>query len=175
MAKKRPRRADRPAPQPRPGEIAQAQGRTLNSYRLGALPILDSILRRLRLAEFLRDRLPRGGSPHQDPHRHRTALADQEPAGLPRAALRRRRMGRAVRPGGWASPPTSWSTSTTIAWAVASIGSSTATSPRSRSANRWCGARSRSGRSTIRPMKTASWWIATACASRPCSATRDTG
>jgi transposase len=59
MAKKRPRRADRPAPQSRPGEIAQAQGRTLNSYRLGALPILDSILRRLRLAEFLRDRLPR--------------------------------------------------------------------------------------------------------------------
>jgi transposase len=59
MAKKRPRRADRPAPKPRPGEIAQAQGRTLNSYRLGALPMLESILRRLRLEEFLRDRLPR--------------------------------------------------------------------------------------------------------------------
>lgn len=59
MAKKRPLRADRPVPKARPGEIAQAQGRTLNSYRLGALPMLDSILRRLRLEEFLRDRLPR--------------------------------------------------------------------------------------------------------------------
>jgi transposase len=59
MAKKRPQRDDRPAPKARPGEIAQAQGRTLNSYRLGALPVLDRILRRLRLEEFLRDRLPR--------------------------------------------------------------------------------------------------------------------
>lgn len=59
MAEKRPRRADRPPPKPRPGETAQAQGHTLNSYRLGALPMLDSILRRLRLEEFLRDRLPR--------------------------------------------------------------------------------------------------------------------
>src|SRR4051794_23998098 len=59
MAKKQRPRADRPAPKPRPGEVAQAQGRTLNSYRLGALPVLDTILRRLRLEEFLRDRLPR--------------------------------------------------------------------------------------------------------------------
>ncbi len=59
MAKERQQRADRPAPKARPGEIAQAQGRTLNSYRLGALPMLEAILRRLRLEEFLRDRLPR--------------------------------------------------------------------------------------------------------------------
>src|SRR4051794_18940289 len=59
MAKARPQRADRPAPEARPGEIAQAQGLTLNSYRLGALPMLDRILQRLRLEEFLRDRLPR--------------------------------------------------------------------------------------------------------------------
>lgn len=58
MAKKRPPRADRPAAKPRPGEIAQAQGRTLNSYRLGALPMLERILQRLRLEEFLADRLP---------------------------------------------------------------------------------------------------------------------
>ncbi len=62
MAKKRQKRADRPAPKARPGEIAQAQGRTLNSYRLGALPMLEAILRRLRLEEFLRDRLPREDS-----------------------------------------------------------------------------------------------------------------
>jgi transposase len=59
MTKKHRPRADRTAPEPRPGEIAQAQGRTLNSYRLGVLPILDTILRRLRLEKFLRDRLPR--------------------------------------------------------------------------------------------------------------------
>src|SRR5262245_23849877 len=58
MAKKRQRRVDRPAPKYRPGEVAQARGRTLSSYRLGALPILDGILQRLRLREFLRDRLP---------------------------------------------------------------------------------------------------------------------
>src|SRR5712671_2158661 len=58
MAKEQRPRADRPAPKPRPGEIAQAQGRTLNSYRLGALPMLQSILQRLRLEEFLGERLP---------------------------------------------------------------------------------------------------------------------
>src|SRR5712671_5941389 len=54
MAKKHRPRADQPASKPRPGEIAQAQGRTLNSYRLGAQPILQ----RLRLEEFLGERLP---------------------------------------------------------------------------------------------------------------------
>ena len=53
MAKKHRPRADRPTPKPRPGEIAQAQGHTLNSYRLGALPMLQAILQRLRLEEFL--------------------------------------------------------------------------------------------------------------------------
>ena len=41
------------------GEIAQADGRTLNSRRVGALPILDRFLRRLRIGEALCDRLPR--------------------------------------------------------------------------------------------------------------------
>jgi transposase len=58
MAKKRPPRADRTVAKTRPGEVAQAQGRTLNSYRMGALPVLDRFLQRLRLEEFLRDRLP---------------------------------------------------------------------------------------------------------------------
>jgi transposase len=44
---------------PRPGEIARAKGRTLNSCRIGALPILDRILQRMRLEEFLRSYLPR--------------------------------------------------------------------------------------------------------------------
>jgi transposase len=59
MGKNHPPRADHTAPKTRPGEIARAQGRTLNSSRLGALPILERVLRRLRLEEFLRDRLPR--------------------------------------------------------------------------------------------------------------------
>jgi Domain of unknown function (DUF4277) len=41
-----------------PGEIARAAGRTLTSCRVAALPILDRILRRLRLEEFLRGHLP---------------------------------------------------------------------------------------------------------------------
>ena len=41
------------------GEIAQADGRTLNSRKVGALPILDQFLRRLRIGEALCDRLPR--------------------------------------------------------------------------------------------------------------------
>ncbi len=42
----------------RPGKKARAAHRTLNSLRLGALPILNHILQRLRLDEFLRDYLP---------------------------------------------------------------------------------------------------------------------
>lgn len=41
------------------GEFAQADGRTLNSRRVGALPILDRFLRRLRIGAALGNRLPR--------------------------------------------------------------------------------------------------------------------
>lgn len=41
-----------------PGESAHNDGRTLHSYRLGALPLLDQFLERLRLEDFLRERLP---------------------------------------------------------------------------------------------------------------------
>jgi transposase len=43
---------------PRPGEVARTKGRTLNSYRLGALPILDRILKQMRLEWFLHSFLP---------------------------------------------------------------------------------------------------------------------
>lgn len=47
-------------PEPRtPGATAHAQGRTLHSRRIGALPILNAFLQRLRIAEFLRAHLPR--------------------------------------------------------------------------------------------------------------------
>ncbi len=52
-------RQDRTTPRPRPGETAHADGCTLNSCRVAALPILDHVLRRLRLEELLRDHLPR--------------------------------------------------------------------------------------------------------------------
>ena len=42
----------------RPGETAHAKGRTLDSRRVAALPILDRFLKRLRIEEFLRDHLP---------------------------------------------------------------------------------------------------------------------
>ena len=41
------------------GETAHAQGQTLDSTRIGALPILDCFLKRLRLEDFLRKHLPR--------------------------------------------------------------------------------------------------------------------
>jgi len=43
----------------RPGRIARAAGRTLNSYTIGVLPILDRLFDRLRLEAILRDHLPR--------------------------------------------------------------------------------------------------------------------
>ena len=52
-------RPDHSASAPRPGETAHAAGRTLTSWRVAALPILDHILRRLRLRDALRDHLPR--------------------------------------------------------------------------------------------------------------------
>src|SRR5512135_3391896 len=44
---------------PRPGETAHTAGRPLTSWRVAALPILDQVLRRLRLGDILRDHLPR--------------------------------------------------------------------------------------------------------------------
>jgi transposase len=40
------------------GQIAQAAGETLKSWSVGALPIINRILQRLKLEEFLRDSLP---------------------------------------------------------------------------------------------------------------------
>jgi transposase len=42
-----------------PGETAHAQGHTLQSRRLGALPVLDRLLKRLNIEQFLEKRLPR--------------------------------------------------------------------------------------------------------------------
>src|SRR5262249_12328907 len=56
----KPPRPSQQAPPPlRPGRIARAAGRTLNSYTIGVLPILDRFLQRLRLRSILRDHLPR--------------------------------------------------------------------------------------------------------------------
>jgi hypothetical protein len=59
MPKPKGRHVPRPTIAPRPGEVARAKGRTLNSRRIGALPIIDRILERMRLEEFLRSYLPR--------------------------------------------------------------------------------------------------------------------
>jgi transposase len=52
-------RPDHSASAPRPGETAHTAGQTLISWRVAALPILDHLLRRLRLRDTLRDHLPR--------------------------------------------------------------------------------------------------------------------
>src|SRR4051812_49235843 len=62
-------RPDHPAPAPRPGETAPTDGRTLTSWRVAALPILDHLLRRLRLWDFLHEHLPR------EDRRYRVAAA----------------------------------------------------------------------------------------------------
>jgi len=59
MEKPKKRHLPRSTDAPRPGEIARAKGRTLNSFRVGALPIIDRLLERMRLDEFLRSYLPR--------------------------------------------------------------------------------------------------------------------
>ena len=49
----------RPCPKTPPlGDTARAAGRTLHSYQLGLLPVLNRLLVRLRLEHFLRDYLP---------------------------------------------------------------------------------------------------------------------
>jgi transposase len=59
MEKPKKRHVPRSTDAPRLGEIARAKGRTLSSYRVGALPIIDRLLERMRLDEFLRSYLPR--------------------------------------------------------------------------------------------------------------------
>ena len=59
MEKPKKRHLPRSTEAPRPGEIARAKGRTLNSYRVGAVPIIDRLLERMRLDHFLRSYLPR--------------------------------------------------------------------------------------------------------------------
>ena len=58
MGKHRRRKRARSTPALRPGKVAQAAGQTLNSYRLGALPIINRLLKRMRLEEFLEAYLP---------------------------------------------------------------------------------------------------------------------
>ena len=52
---------------PRAGDTAQAAGRTLHSYHLGLLPVLNRLLARLHLEPILRDYLP----PEDRRSRHR--------------------------------------------------------------------------------------------------------
>lgn len=59
VEKTKGRHVPRSTDAPRPGEIARAQGRTLSSCRVGALPIINRLLERMRLDEFLRSYLPR--------------------------------------------------------------------------------------------------------------------
>jgi transposase len=59
VAKTPTRHVPRSTREPRPGERARSKGRTLSSCRIAALPILNQLLQRMRLEEFLRSYLPR--------------------------------------------------------------------------------------------------------------------
>ena len=58
MPKRKPSHADRPRKRKRTGRQARAGRQTLRSEKIGALPILNHLIERLRLEEFLRDFLP---------------------------------------------------------------------------------------------------------------------
>jgi transposase len=53
-----PKRPNDGSDSQQPGGTARAAGGTLTSYRVAALPVLNRVLGRLRLEEFLRDHLP---------------------------------------------------------------------------------------------------------------------
>lgn len=57
MPKKKSSRA-RPSECREPGQIAQAGGQTLRSYTVGAMPIVNRLLERMKLDEFLEEYLP---------------------------------------------------------------------------------------------------------------------
>jgi transposase len=57
MAKRKKQSSDRTAPTT-PGNVARSAREMLRSYTVGALPILDNLIRRIRLEEFLRAALP---------------------------------------------------------------------------------------------------------------------
>jgi transposase len=59
MDKPKKRHVPRSTNAPRPGEVARSKGRALSSYRVSALPIINRLLERMRLEEFLRLYLPR--------------------------------------------------------------------------------------------------------------------
>jgi hypothetical protein len=59
MEKPKKRHLPRSTDAPRHGEIIRVGGRTLTSYRVAALPIINQLLERMRLDEFVRSYLPR--------------------------------------------------------------------------------------------------------------------
>ena len=52
------RRAKENAASLEPGQQAQAPGLTLRSFQVGALPLVNQLLERIRLEEFFREYLP---------------------------------------------------------------------------------------------------------------------
>jgi transposase len=58
MCKRERSLPDRRRKRPCPGRLARAGRRTLRSVKMGALPIINRILQRLRLEEFLQEHLP---------------------------------------------------------------------------------------------------------------------
>ena len=58
MRKRKRPSPDRRRKRPRPGRLARAGRQTLRSVKVGALPIINRILQRLRLEELLQDYLP---------------------------------------------------------------------------------------------------------------------
>ena len=56
MAKKKKRRSTKRSVEP--GHLASSSGKTLRTYDVGALPIINRILERMRLSDILKQSLP---------------------------------------------------------------------------------------------------------------------
>ena len=56
--RKRTKTPSSSTPRPQPGQYAKTARSTLRSYEVGALPIIQHVLRRMRLPEILRQCLP---------------------------------------------------------------------------------------------------------------------
>lgn len=97
MRKRKPFRSNHSRKHRRTGRQARAGRRTLRSEKIGALPILNHFLQRLRLEELLREHLPPEDKRVKVPAA-KALLVLLRNLLISRAPLRHRRMGRRLRP-----------------------------------------------------------------------------
>ena len=92
MKKGKPSTSKRRASSRRCGHLAENGDHSLQSWTIGALPIVDHLLKRMKLEEFLAHYLPTEDGRTKLPTAGAGRLGEKRPP-FPRAAVRRRRLG----------------------------------------------------------------------------------